>query len=68
MKPTIKDDCTHAYVGIVVLVAIFMGLFMAVMHGQALPNLPQATVKHQTTRLHCWQSSASRSLEAPTGP
>ena len=34
MKPTIKDDCRHAYVGIVVLAAIFMGLFMAVMHGQ----------------------------------
>lgn len=34
MKPTIKDDRTYAYVGIAVLVATFMGLFMAVMHGQ----------------------------------
>jgi len=33
MKSTIKEDRTHAYVGIAVLVAIFMGLFMAVMQG-----------------------------------
>ena len=48
MKPTIKDDRTHAFVGIVVLVAIFMELFIAVMHGQDLPNAPQAAVRHQT--------------------
>ena len=47
MKPTIQDDCTHAYAGIVVLVAIFMVLFTAVMHGQNLPNAPQVAVKHQ---------------------
>jgi hypothetical protein len=47
MKPTIKNDCTHAYAGIVVLVAIFMVLFTTVMHGQELPNAPQAAVKHQ---------------------
>lgn len=47
MKPTIKNDCTHAYVGMVVLVAIFMLLFIAVMHGQELPDAPQAVIKHQ---------------------
>lgn len=52
MKPTIKDDCTHAYAGIVVLVAIFTVLFIAVMHGQELPNAPQAAVKHQTPPVH----------------
>jgi hypothetical protein len=29
MKHTIKDDCTHAYVGIALLVTIFMVLFVA---------------------------------------
>ena len=52
MKPPIKDDRTHAYVGMVVLVAIFMGLFIAVMHGQDLPNAPQAAVRHQTLHAH----------------
>jgi hypothetical protein len=52
VKPTIKGDCTHAYVGIAVLVAIFMVLFTAAMHGQELPNAPQAAVKHQTTPVH----------------
>ena len=52
MKPAIKNDCTHAYVGRVVLAAIFMVLFIAVMHGQVLPNAPQAAVKHQTPPLH----------------
>jgi hypothetical protein len=47
MKPAIKDDRAHAFVGIVVLVAIFMVLFTAVMHGQDLPNAPQVAVKHQ---------------------
>ena len=59
MKPTIKNDCTHAYVGIVVLVAIFMMLFTAVMHGQELPNAPQAAVNTKfspcTRRGRCWQ-------------
>jgi hypothetical protein len=52
MKPAIKNDCTHAYVGRVVLAAIFMVLFIVVMHGQELPNAPQAAVKHQTPPLH----------------
>jgi hypothetical protein len=52
MKPTIKEDRTHAYVGIVVLVAIFMLLFTAVMHGQELPNAPQVAVKHQSPPRH----------------
>jgi hypothetical protein len=52
MKPTIKDDCTHAYVGIVVLVAIFLVLFTGVMHGQELRNAPQVAVKHQTPPVH----------------
>ncbi len=56
MKPTIKEDRTHAYVGIVVLVAIFMGLFIAVMHGQDLPNAPQAVIKHQTPPVHKQES------------
>ena len=47
MKPTTKDDRAHAYAGIVVLVAIFMVLFTAVMHAQHLPDAPQVAVKHQ---------------------
>jgi hypothetical protein len=46
-EPPIKNDCTHAYVGKVVLVAIFMLPFIAVMHGQELPDAPQAVIKHQ---------------------
>ena len=52
MKPTIKDDCMHAYAGIVVLVDVFMVLFVAATHGQELPNAPQAAVKHQTPPVH----------------
>jgi hypothetical protein len=52
MKSTIRDDCTYAYMSIVVLVAIFMVLFTAVMRGQELPNAPQAAVKHQIPPVH----------------
>ena len=52
MRPPIKNDCTHAYVGMVVLVAIFTLLFMAVMHGQELPDAPQAVIKHQIPPVH----------------
>ena len=52
MKPAIKGDCTVAYMGMVVLVAIFMLLFTAVMDGQELPNAPQAAVKHQIPPVH----------------
>lgn len=52
MKPPIKSDCTYAYVGMVVLVAIFMLLFIAVMHGQELPDAPQAAIKHQIPPVH----------------
>jgi hypothetical protein len=52
MKPIIKDDCMHAYVGIVVLVAIVMVLFTAVMRGQGPPNAPQVAVKHQIPPVH----------------
>jgi hypothetical protein len=52
MKSTIKDDCTYAYVSIVVLVAIFMVLFTAVMRGQELPNAPQPAAKHQIPPAH----------------
>ena len=52
MEHTIKDDCTHAYVGIVLLVTIFMVLVGATMHGQELPNAPQAAVKRQTPPVH----------------
>jgi hypothetical protein len=52
MKPTIKDARTIAYVGMVVLVAIFMLLFTAVTHGQELPNAPQAVVKQQIPPVH----------------
>jgi len=47
MKHTIRHDCTHAYVGIVLLVTTFMVLFVAVMYGQELPNAPQVAVKQQ---------------------
>jgi hypothetical protein len=52
VKPTIKNDCTHAYVGMGVLVAIFMLLFIAVMHGQELSDAPQAAIKHQIPPVH----------------
>ncbi len=52
MKTTIKDDCTHAYVVMVVLVAIFIVPFPAVMHGQELPNAPQIADKHQMSPVH----------------
>jgi hypothetical protein len=53
MKHTIKDDCTHAYVGIALLVTIFMVLFVAaILHGQELPNAPQAAVKQQIPPVH----------------
>ena len=54
MKPTAKEEGTHAYVARVVLVTICMVLFTAVMHGQQLPNAPQpqAAVRHQTPPLH----------------
>ncbi len=52
MKTTIKDDYTHAYVVIVVLVAMFMMPFTAVMHGQELPNAPQVADKHQIPPEH----------------
>jgi len=53
MKHTIKDDCTHAYVGIALLVTVFMVLFVAAMHGQELPNAPQAAaVKQKIPSVH----------------
>ena len=52
MKHTIKDDCTHAYVGTALVVTIFMVLFVAAMHGQELPNAPQAAVKQQIPPVH----------------
>jgi hypothetical protein len=45
MRHTIKDYCSHAYVGIALRVTIFMVLFVAAVHGQELPSAPQATVK-----------------------
>jgi hypothetical protein len=47
MKHTIEHDCTHAYVGKALLVTIFMVLFVVAIHGQELPNAPQAAVKQQ---------------------
>lgn len=52
MKHTLRDDCTHPYVGIALLVTIFMVLFVTVMHGQELPNAPQAVVKQQIPSVH----------------
>jgi hypothetical protein len=52
MKRTIKDDCTHAYVSIAILVTIFMVVFVVAMHGQELPNAPQAAVKQQIPPVH----------------
>jgi hypothetical protein len=52
MKHTVKEDCTHAYVGIAILVTIFMVPFVAVMHGQELPNAPQSAVKQQIPPVH----------------
>jgi hypothetical protein len=47
LRPIVKVDCTHAYAGLLVLVAIFMALFTAAMQGQELPNAPQAAAKQQ---------------------
>jgi hypothetical protein len=52
VRRTIKNDCTHAYVGIALLVTIFMVLFIAAMDGQGLPNAPQAAVKQQIPPVH----------------
>jgi hypothetical protein len=52
MKPTIKEARTIAYVGMVVLVVIFMLLFTAVTHGQELPTAPQAAVQRQIPPVH----------------
>ena len=52
MKPTLKNGHSHASVGIVVLMALFMVPFTAVMQGQELPNAPQASVKLQIPPMH----------------
>ena len=52
MKHSIKDDCTHAYVGIALQVTMFMVLFVAAIHGQELPNAPRAAVKQQIPPVH----------------
>ena len=52
MEHTIKDDCTHVYLGKALLVTLFMVLFVAAMHGQELPNAPQAGVKQQIPPVH----------------
>jgi hypothetical protein len=52
MKHTIKDDCAHAYVAIALLLAIFVVLFVADLHGQELPNAPQAVVRQQIPPVH----------------
>jgi hypothetical protein len=52
MKHTMKADCTHAYVGIALLLTIFMVLFVAVMPGQELPNAPQAAVIQKIPPVH----------------
>lgn len=52
MKHTIRDGCTHAYVGMALLLAIFTVLFVAAMYGQELPNAPQAAVKQQIPPVH----------------
>jgi hypothetical protein len=61
MKHTIKDDCTHAYVDMALLVTIFMVLSVAAMYGQELPNAPQAAVKQQIPLAH----TQSRLLAKP---
>jgi hypothetical protein len=52
MNYIIKTYRAHAYVGIPLLVTIFMVLFVAVLHGQELPNAPQAAVKKPIPPLH----------------
>ena len=52
MKHTIRDDCTHAYVSKAILVTIFVMVFVTAMHGQELPNAPQAAVKQQIPPVH----------------
>jgi hypothetical protein len=52
MKHAIRDDCPHAYVSIAILVTIFIMVFVAAMHGQELPNEPQAAVKQQIPPVH----------------
>ena len=67
MKPTIKNDCPIAYVGMVVLVAIFMLLFTAVMDGQELPNAPQAAVKQQIPPVHKERSLLAKAVNPLLG-
>ena len=50
MKQTIQGDCTH--LGMALMVTIFMLLFVAIMHGQELPNAPQPAVKQQIPLVH----------------
>jgi hypothetical protein len=52
LHPRIKADCSHAYISLLVVVAIFMALFTAAMHGQELPSAPQAAVRQQETHAH----------------
>jgi hypothetical protein len=52
MKHLIKDYCTRAYVGIALPVTIFMMPPLAALHGQELPNAPQAAVKRQISSMH----------------
>jgi hypothetical protein len=52
MKHTIRDDCTHAYVGITLMMTAIMVPFVGAIYGQELPNAPQATVKQQIPSVH----------------
>jgi hypothetical protein len=52
MRHIFKNDCTFAYVALSLLVAIFLVLFVAAMHGQELPNAPQPAVKQRISPEH----------------
>lgn len=66
MKTTIKDDCTHAYVVIVVPVALFMVPFTAVMQGQELPQC--ATGSRQAPNSALAQAEAAAGEARQPGP
>ena len=52
MKRIIKGDSTYGYLGIALLVTMFMALFVPDVRGQELPNAPQAAVKQQIPPVH----------------
>ena len=72
MKPTIKEDCRHAYVGKKEQVAVYLwACSLLLCMGRTYPmghrQSSSTKLRLRTSRSRCWQSSARRFLEALTG-